>query len=72
MAECECLGGCIFFNDQMKSFAGVKEIMKQKYCKGDSSMCARHLVFAALGKPRVPADLIPNEIDRAQSLIAAG
>jgi hypothetical protein len=72
MTNCECLAGCIFFNDQMKGMEGIKALMKQRLCQGDNSGCARHLVFKALGKPRVPPDLYPNELDRARALVAAG
>jgi len=72
MADCECLAGCIFFNDQMKGLESITTLMKSRLCQGDNSACARHMVFKALGKPRVPPDLFPNEVDRAQALIAAG
>ncbi|MCL4394624.1 MAG: hypothetical protein M1482_07450 [Chloroflexi bacterium] len=72
MADCECIAGCLFFNDQMKGLESIKEMMKKRYCKGDSTNCARHMVFKSLGKVRVPSDLIPSEMDKAKSLIAAG
>ncbi len=71
MADCECLSGCPFFNDRMKGLESIKEMMKLKYCKGDYSACARYMVFKSLGKPKVPADLIPNEVERAKALVAA-
>jgi hypothetical protein len=70
MADCECLGGCPFFNDQMKGLEAIKKMMKDKYCKGSSEACARYIVFKALGKPRVPGNLIPNQVERARQLIA--
>jgi len=70
MAECECLAGCPFFNDKMKGLESVREMMKHRYCLGNKLQCARYMVFKALGKPLVPTDLIPNEVDRARQIIA--
>jgi len=71
MAECVCLAGCPFFNDKMKGMEGVAELFKARYCMGDSSLCARHMVFEKLGKPGVPADLYPNQLDRARAILVA-
>ncbi|HPG40894.1 MAG TPA: hypothetical protein PLP19_18285 [bacterium] len=71
MADCECLAGCPFFNDKMKDNQGLGAIYKRTYCQGDSSQCARHMVFKKLGKPAVPADLYPNMVDRAKQILAA-
>ncbi len=71
MAECECLKGCLFFNDKMKKMKGVGTIYKQNYCKGDNSKCARYMVFKALGKTGVPANLYPNQYDEANEILIA-
>lgn len=71
MANCECLAGCIFFNDKMQNKPSTAQMYKNKYCLGDSSDCARHIVFETLGKTSVPADLFPNNINRAKEIIAA-
>ena len=70
MSDCECLKGCIFFNDKMKDAGGLGSMYKKRYCLGDNSQCARYMVFKKLGKPAVPADLYPNQQDRAKQLIA--
>lgn len=70
MADCECLNGCPFFNDRMKAMEGLGAIFKKNYCLGDSSQCARHIVFKQLGKANVPGDLYPNMIDRANAILA--
>lgn len=69
MADCECITGCIFFNDKMADMSSVADIYKTKYCRGDNSQCARHIVFKALGKGTVPEDLYPNMIAKAKMLI---
>ena len=72
MADCECLPRCAFFHGRMAvSVPSVAEMMKQRFCLGDSSGCARHIVFKKLGKDRVPPDLLPNQAELASRLIAA-
>jgi hypothetical protein len=69
MADCECLPKCVFFNDKMAEMPATAALMKKRYCEGDKSTCARWAVRAALGPTAVPADLFPNQMERAQSLI---
>jgi hypothetical protein len=70
MAECECLSGCPFFNDKMKEMPALAQMYKTKYCRnGENADCARHMVKVALGKEKVPADLYPNQIDKAKAII---
>jgi hypothetical protein len=70
MADCECLGGCPFFNDKMKDNDGLAWIYKRRYCQGDNTKCARYMVFSKLGKPAVPANLYPNMFEQAQAILA--
>ncbi|GAB1482046.1 hypothetical protein MASR2M78_08610 [Treponema sp.] len=63
MADCECLPRCIFFNDKMANKPATSQVMKKKYCLGDSANCARHMVFKAVGGPNVPADLFPLRLN---------
>jgi len=70
MADCECLAGCLFFNDKMKDSGGLTAIYKKKYCQGDNLSCARYMVFKKLGKPAVPANLYPNMVDLAKQLLS--
>ena len=71
MADCECLPRCGFFHGRIAhSVPSVAEMMKQRLCLGDSSGCARHMVFARLGRDRVPPDLMPNQLERASKLLA--
>jgi len=70
MADCECLGGCLFFNDKMANKPATTESFKRQYCHGDNANCARHMVLLSLGKERVPSNMFPNQTDRAAKLIA--
>ena len=72
MADCELLQGCIFFNDKMEKIPATAEIFKIRYCRGDSSECARHMIFEKLGRSRVTEDLFPNQVDKARTLLAKG
>jgi hypothetical protein len=72
MANCELLAGCIFFNDNMSNYPAAADFLKSKYCVGDNHECARYVVFKALGRERVPTDLFPNDIGRANALISTG
>jgi hypothetical protein len=66
MPQCEKLEKCPFFQDQMKGMESVANLMKEQFCLGDKSKCARYLVSSA-GLP-VPADLFPAEFERAVAL----
>ena len=71
MASCECLSGCMFFNDRMASMPVMADRLKQKYCLGDNKECARYRVMHRLGREKVPTDMFPNQHDRAVQMIGA-
>ena len=70
MADCECLPGCLFFNDIMDEMPATADMLKERYCKGDSSQCARYMVFKTLGKDKVPRTLFPHAVEKAEQIIA--
>jgi len=70
MPDCECLQRCPFFNDRMANMPTVAGLYKDKLCHGDYAQCARFRVFKVLGREAVPADLFPNELDRAAAVLA--
>jgi len=72
MSDCELLGTCPFFNDQMADMPSMANIIKQRYCRGSNAQCARHMVFRTLGRPSVPSDLYPSQTERADEIIAVG
>ncbi|NLW47210.1 MAG: hypothetical protein GXY86_07735 [Firmicutes bacterium] len=71
MPECQNLAGCSFFNDRMANMPVTAEMIKRKICKGDNTVCARYMVSKAVGKEHVPANLIPNQLERVEEIIAA-
>ena len=68
---CESSTACPFLNGKMAARPGTAGLFKKRYCEGDGSNCARYLVAKALGKAAVPADLFPNEMERARALVNA-
>ncbi len=70
MADCDCLPGCLFFNDKMPLESALAKLYKEKYCTGSFMDCARHKVKEALGKEKVPLNLYPNMFERAEKIIA--
>lgn len=71
MADCECLPKCPFFNDRMAEKPATAHLMKKHYCQTDNTNCARFMVFKAIGKENVPADLYPSQLDRVPKVLAA-
>jgi hypothetical protein len=69
MADCECLTTCPFFNDQMAEMPSMSDIIKERYCAGSNVHCARHIVFRAMGRESIPADLYPSQVERAEEII---
>jgi hypothetical protein len=69
MADCPLLEKCIFFNDKMANMPMTASLMKRDFCKGDNTKCARYMVFAALGREHVPADLFPAASETAKDII---
>ncbi|MGA2990730.1 MAG: hypothetical protein ABSD88_09665 [Candidatus Korobacteraceae bacterium] len=69
MIECERLKTCPFFADKMVNMPNSAGLFKQMYCLGgDKMQCARYQL--AVAGVAVPPDLFPNDIDRAQKLLA--
>ena len=72
MADCELINTCPFFNDQMADMPSMSNIIKDRYCKGSNTMCARHMVFRVLGRESVPKDLYPSQVERADEILGNG
>lgn len=67
MADCEKLEKCSFF----KKFAHLPKTIAalvETYCRGDKLKCARYAVASKGSQP--PDDLFPNEMERAEEIIA--
>jgi hypothetical protein len=55
----------------MAEMPSMAEIIKQRYCRGSNVHCARHMVFRTLGRPAIPKDLYPSQVERAEEIIDA-
>ena len=71
MDRCDKIETCKFFQAAMKEMPTVAEMMKQRYCHGDFDSCSRMTVFNELGREHVPANLAPNDPQRAREIIEA-
>ncbi len=69
MGDCELLRDCMFFNDRLKNMPVFSERLKEEFCRGDYSKCARYLVAKALGRDKVPDNLFPNQSERVADLL---
>ena len=70
MADCVLLEKCPFFSGGMQDMPGHAELFRELYCRGGHDICARHMIFQRLGHEAVPKDLFPNEVSRANAIIA--
>lgn len=71
MSDCPMISRCPFFHDRMAGMVAMASVMKMVYCRGSNLNCARWAVCSALGPSGVPADLFPNEIERARNILDA-
>jgi hypothetical protein len=71
MVNCPLLATCLFFNDKMAEMPATADLLKERYCRGDNSICARHMVFVKLGREKVPANLMPSDTKRAKDIISS-
>lgn len=70
MTDCPRARECAFYNDKMSSISGLAPLYKITYCTNQFDACARYLVAQILGTKAVPADLLPNQIQKAYEVIA--
>ena len=71
MARCDLIGKCIFFNDRMAGMPSTAFVYKKIFCEDKFGTCARFIVCMAKGRENVPTDLFPNQLERANQIIAA-
>lgn len=49
---------------------GAAKLMKNHLCRGNKLECARYMVYQKLGRPKVPPDLFPNDVERAKLILS--
>jgi hypothetical protein len=72
MPECECVPKCPFFHDKMENVPAMAGLLKQRYCLGDKTICARYQVRSKIGPDHVPADLYPSQTERVDGIVKMG
>ena len=71
MGECPMIASCQFASDRMKGMPSNSGRIKEQYCLDDFKSCARYMVGKKLGESRIPANLFPNQNERARSLVGS-
>lgn len=71
MSECLLLRTCAFFNVQLSEMPATAAAIKNRYCLGDNTRCARYQVYQAVGRTRVLPWLLPNQAHKVAAIIAA-
>jgi hypothetical protein len=69
MTNCPLLATCLFFNDKMAEMPATADLLKERYCGGDNTVCARHMVFLKLGREKIPPNLMPSDTKKARDII---
>ena len=64
MATCEYRTSCGFFNKMVAGMPNTIDDLRDKYCNGDFSKCARFMISKTRGIDNVPDNLSPNSFDR--------
>ena len=60
---------CPFFGGTLRSMPRMTDDIKERYCLGDSSRCARYIVAWELGPSNVPEDLFPFSMQAAEKIL---
>lgn len=71
MTRCQWTEGCVFFADEVGYSIDLQAAMRNRYCLGDNSGCARLDAMNDLPREEIPNDLIPTERERLVELAAA-
>jgi hypothetical protein len=66
----EMSDGKLRTHDQMTDMPCMANLYKKRYCHGDFAQCARFRVFSVHGRESVPADMFPNNAERAEEMVA--
>lgn len=69
MADCEIIKSCPFALGALESRPDQDKLTAE-YCKSNNLHCARYMVYSTAGEDKVPADLYPDEKNKAYLVIA--
>ncbi|MBZ4660587.1 MAG: hypothetical protein JG766_2510, partial [Desulfacinum sp.] len=68
MVCCDLKPTCCFFLTECRKSCNGR--LRERYCDGDYTGCARYITARAVGKGQVPDDLLPEEVDRLRDLFS--
>ena len=68
MTRCVFQASCFFFNCGISEMPSTTECLKEKYCEGRYTECARYNALQAYGTRRVPRSLCPNDLFETQKV----
>lgn len=71
MARCQWAEVCTFFNDEVGYSPELQRTMREEYCLGDNTHCARLEAMDFLPPDEIPDDLIPTDHARLRGLAEA-
>ena len=69
MNTCEFLSSCILYNDLKERGSVILKHIKEDYCDGGYSECARFIVSKNHGPNRVSRDLFPEDMQEACKML---
>jgi hypothetical protein len=69
--SCEKIPKCPFFNEKMTHAPENTRALKNAFCLGDKTKCARYRIATTLGPTNVPPELFPDEVQWADEIIQA-
>lgn len=64
--DCEKIRLCPFYNNFMPNMPENSEEMKQKFCKGDKTQCARYFAINNMGF--MPEGLFPDKLEEVKKI----
>jgi hypothetical protein len=70
VSDCELTERCTFLAESMARTPTIASFYRSQLCKGDFTSCARYVVYKAKGRKAVPADLLPDQMDRAKRILS--
>lgn len=68
LSTCRLIETCIFFNAEVGYSPDLQAVMRQQYCLGDSSQCARLLALEFMPREELPPDMIPTDHEQLERL----
>ncbi|MBA4370370.1 MAG: hypothetical protein C0418_02190 [Coriobacteriaceae bacterium] len=68
MEVCAWAETCPFFSDEKEYSPELYHVMRERYCFGDSSTCARKRAALCVSRENVPKTMLPADEDELRRL----